>query len=201
MPDSTTLGAFAAVVILAVSCALTWRAAVRARRLVERLQQQVARLERERLALPWLRVAFEFNATTREALVHVSNDGGDAAVRARMSVEGALAQRLDAELRALWMDEGSSTVSIGRGQMRTLRVAELDLSVFPYAQWRIFAIRGQDVLSLRAMNTSMIGGDPETHAPPLFLQIAVVSSPDSAAPPPECTIALQPFEAVRLRPV
>jgi hypothetical protein len=51
------------------------------------------------------------------------------------------------------------------------------------------------------MNTSMIGGDPETHAPPLFLQVAIVSSPDSAVPPPECTIALQPFEAVRLRPI
>jgi hypothetical protein len=51
------------------------------------------------------------------------------------------------------------------------------------------------------MNTSMIGGDPETHAPPLFLQVAIVSSPDSVVPPPECTIALQPFEAVRLRPI
>jgi len=201
VPDSTAVAIIAAVLILAVSCALTWRAALRSRRLVSRLQQQVARLERERIARPSLRVTFEFNATTREALVHVTNDGGDAAVWARMSVEGALAQRVDTDLRAAWLDEHASTVSIARGEVRTLRVAELDLSVFPYAQWQIFAVRGHEVLSVRAMNTSMIGGDPETHAPPLFVQVAPVSSPDSAAPPPECTIALQPFEAVRLRPV
>ena len=195
------LAALAAVLILAVSCALAWRAALRAHRLVNRLQQHVARLERERTARPSLRVTFEFNATTREALVHVTNDGGDAAVWARMSVEGALTQRVDADLRAAWLDGNDSTISIARGKVRTLRVAELDLSVFPYAQWQIFAFRGHDLLSVRAMNTSMIGGDPETHTPPLFLQIAVVSSPDAAAPPPECTIALQPFEAVRLRPL
>jgi hypothetical protein len=51
------------------------------------------------------------------------------------------------------------------------------------------------------MHTSTIGGDPETHAPTLFLQVAVGSAPESTGPPPECTIALQPFEAVRLRPV
>lgn len=204
MPDRTTLAAIVAVLILAVSCALTWRAALRSRRLgrlVSRLQQEVARLERERIARPSLRVTFEFNATTREALVHVANDGGDAAVWALMSMEGALTQCVDADLRAAWLDEHVSTLPIARGEVRTLRLAELDLSVFPYAQWQIFAVRGHDVVSVRALNTSMIGGDPETHAPPLFVQIAVVSSPDSAAPPPECTIALQPFEAVRLRPV
>ena len=196
-----TLAAVTAILILAVACTLASRAAVRARRLADRLQHEVSRLERERVARPSLRVTFEFDATTREALVHVINDGGDATVCARMSVEGALAQRVDADLRAAWLDDGASTVPIGRGEMRTLRIAELDLSVFPYAQWQIFALRGHELLSVRAMNTSMIGGDPETHAPPLFVQVALVSSPDSAAPPPECTIALQPFEAVRLRPV
>src|SRR5688572_3073449 len=97
------LAALAAVLILAVSCAITWRSALRSGRLVSRLQQHVARLERERIARPSLRVTFEFNATTREALVHVTNDGGDAAVWARMSVEGALAQRVDADLRAAWL--------------------------------------------------------------------------------------------------
>jgi hypothetical protein len=101
----------------------------------------------------------------------------------------------------VWLDEATSTVSIGRGQRRTLRVAALDLSVFPYAQWQIFARHGHELVSVRAMNTSIIGGDPETQAPPLFLQVALASSPDAAVPPPECTIALQPFEAVRLRPV
>lgn len=196
-----TVAAVAAALILAVSCALMWRGALRARRLVNRLQQQLDRLERERVSRPSLRVTFEFNATAREALVHVTNDGGDATVFARMSAEGALAQRVDSDLRGIWLDEELSTVSIRRGERRTLRVAELDLSVFPYAQWQIFARRGDETLSVRAMNTSMIGGDPETHAPPMFLQVAVISSPDSAMPPPECTIALQPFEAVRLRPL
>jgi hypothetical protein len=51
------------------------------------------------------------------------------------------------------------------------------------------------------MHTSMIGGSPDTHAPPVFLQIALASSPETVGPPPHSTIALQPFEAVRLRPV
>jgi hypothetical protein len=199
--DSTALSALVAVLFLAVACALLWRSALRARRLAERLQKEVARLEGERAAVPSLRVTFEFNATTREALVHVSNDGGGAVVGARMSVEGALAQRMGTDLRAAWLDANSPTVSIARGEMRTLRVAELDLSVFPFAQWQIFCVRGDERISVRAMNTSMIGGDPDTHAPPLFVQIAVASSPAAPAPPPECTIALQPFEAVRLRPV
>jgi hypothetical protein len=194
-----TLAAVTAALVLAVSCALTWRAAVVARRRVEHLEREIARLERERATRPILRLAFEFHATTREALLHVMNDGGSASVCARMSVDGALTQRVESDLRAAWLDTAQEKVSIGRGEMRTLRVAELDLSVFPYAQWQIFALRGHEVCSVRAMNTSMIGGNPETHAPPVFLQVALVSSPQSATPPPECTIVLQPFEAVRLR--
>lgn len=196
-----TLVAVTAVLVLAVSCALTWRAAVVARRRADRLEREIARLERERAARPVLRATFEFDATTREALLHVMNDGGDASVCARMSLEGALTERVGSDLRAAWRDAAQETVAIGRGEMRTLRVAELDLSVFPYAQWQIFTLRGHEVCSVRAMNTSMIGGNPETHAPPVFLQVALVSSPESATPPPECTIALQPFEAVRLRAV
>lgn len=201
MPDSLTVPAAAAALILAVSCALLWRGTLRTRRLVNRLRQQVDRLERDRVTRPSLRVTFEFDAGAREALLHVTNDGGDATVFARLSVEGALAQRVDADLRGVWQGEEVSAVSIRRGNMRTLRMAELDLSVFPYAQWQIFARRGDEMLAVRAMNTSMIGGDPETHAPPLFLQVAIVASPDPSTPTPECTIVLQPFEAVRLRPV
>jgi hypothetical protein len=51
------------------------------------------------------------------------------------------------------------------------------------------------------MHTSMIGGNPDTHAPPLFIEVALACSPESAAQLPHSTIALQPFEAVRLRPV
>ena len=51
-----TVAAVAAALILAVSCALMWRGALRARRLVNRLQQQLDRLERERVSRPSLRV-------------------------------------------------------------------------------------------------------------------------------------------------
>ena len=199
--DSLTFVALGAVLILAIACVFTWRGAVRARRQVRRLQDQIERFERERAGRPSLRVAFEFNATTREALVHVTNDGAEARAWARMSVEGPLAQRVGADLRAAWLDQTADAVTIPRGQLRTLRLAELDLSVFPYAQWQIYGVGDRGAFSVRALNTSMIGGDPETHAPTLFLQVAVTSSPESIAPTPECTIALQPFEAVRLRPV
>ena len=171
-----------------------------------RLHQQIASLERSRAARPLLRVTFEFNAGAREALVHVSNDGGDAEVSARMSIEGALAQPVENNLQAAWIDEAGGRAMIRRGRTRTLRVAQLDLSVFPYAQWQVYAVGG--VLEgtpmpfvVRALHTSMIGGDPDTHAPTIFLQVAIVSSPESSGPPSGCTIALQPFEAVRLRPV
>jgi hypothetical protein len=94
---------------------------------------------------------------------------------------------------------------IRRGEIRTLRLAQLDLSVFPYAQWRIFALGRRadgpyaEVLSRPAMHTSMIGGDPATHAPSLFLQVVLLSAPDAGGPPVHCTIALQAFDAVRLR--
>jgi hypothetical protein len=82
-------------------------------------------------------------------------------------------------------------------------LAKLDLSVFPYAQWEIYAVgpAGTGLQSVRAMHSSMIGGDPDTHAPTMFLQVALQTSPDAIVPPPQCTIALQAFDAVRLRPV
>jgi len=118
-----------------------------------------------------------------------------------MSVEGALAYHLDGAICAVWQD-GGATIDLRRGETRTLRLAKLDLSVFPYAQWEIYGIRqvGGEAFAVRAMHTSTIGGDPDTHAPVLFIQVAIVCSPDSAGPPVHCTIALQPFEAVRLRP-
>ena len=206
MFDSTTTAALAAAFLLAVLVGVVWRSLVRSRRLVTRLQQQIASLERARAARPSLRVTFEFNASTREALVHVSNDGGDAEVSAGMSIEGALAQPVDNNLQAAWIDEERGRVTIRRGRTRTLRVAQLDLSVFPYAQWQVYAVGGvaegtHRPFAVRAMHTSMIGGDPDTHAPTIFLQVAIVSAPESSGPPSGCTIALQPFEAVRLRPV
>ncbi len=197
--DSLTGLTVLAAVFLVVF-ALLWRSLDRSRRLADRLHQELAQLKSERTARPALRVTFEFNATTREALVRVANDGGEAAVWAAMSVEGSLAQRVEHDVRAMWVGETSPVVSIRRGQSRVLRLAQLDISVFPYAQWQVYGIDARgDVLVVRATHTSMIGGDPETHAPTIFLQVALVTSPDTAGAPAHCTVALQPFEAVRLR--
>lgn len=168
---------------------------------VRHLRQEIAALERDRTARPSLRGAFEFNAQTREALLRVSNDGGDAEVRAPLSIEGALATQLDGDVSAVWVDGEGATALIRRGETQTLRIAKLDLSVFPYAQWEIYATRDGTVSSLRAMHTSIIGGDPETHAAAMFVQVALVTTPDSIGPPPHCTVVLKPFEAVRLRPL
>ena len=201
MVDTPMLAASATALILGVACVFLWRNLAGSRREVRRLREQIAHLETQRSARPSLRVTFEFNATTREALLHVTNDGTDANVWAQMSVEGALSHRVDGEVHALWRNERSPVVLLPHGQTRTLRLAQLDLSVFPYAQWEIYAANADGVTALRAMHTSMIGGNPDTHAPPLFVQVALASSPESAAQPPHSTIALQPFEAVRLRAV
>ena len=200
MVDST--GAFAvisAVVVLFVSAAV-WRHVSGLRLTVRRLQQEIAALQRDRAARPSPRMSFEFNSTTREALVHVTNDGGDGEMHAAMSIEGALATSLNGGVSAAWSESGRSTEVVRRGETKTLRLARLDLSVFPYAQWELYAVSGDTMVSMRAMRSSTIGGDPETHAPAMFLQLALATVPEATAPPTHCTIALQPFDAVRLRP-
>ena len=226
MVDTPLLAASAAALILGVACVFLWRNLAGSTREVDRLRGQIAHLERELSARPSLRVTFEFNATGREALLHVTNDGGAALVWAPMSVEGALSQQVDGDLCAVWRNETAPRVMLHHGKTHTLRLAQLDLSVFPYAQWEIFVAdpgppeggqydggpasafasapadkKAGRYESIRAMHTSMIGGNPDTHAPPLFIEVALASSPESAAQPPHSTIALQPFEAVRLRPV
>ncbi len=175
---------------------------------IQGLEQEIAGLRRERAARPSPRVSFEFSTITREALLHVTNDGGDAEIRAPMSIEGALANRPQGEVAAAWADQRDAVAVISRGATRTLRLAKLDLSVFPYAQWEIYVVGPPGSgppegghYAVRAVHTSMIGGDPETHAAPLFLEIAIVSSPETTGPPVHCTVALQPFDAVRLRAV
>jgi hypothetical protein len=200
MIDTPLLAASVTALILGVACVVLWRNLTGSRREVGRLREQLNHLESERSARPSLRVTFEFNATGREALLHVTNDGGDAVVWAPMSVEGALAQQVDGDLLALWRHETASRVMLRHGKTSTLRLAQLDLSVFPYAQWEIF-VAGGTYEGIRAMHTSMIGGNPDTHAPTMFIQVALFSSPESAGQPPHSTIALQPFEAVSLRPV
>jgi len=206
MVDNSAAFALISAVIVALVSAAVWRHIRHLRGAVFRLEQEVAALRRDRAVRPAPRVSFAFDATTREALLHVTNDGGDAEVRAAMSIEGALATPLDGDVSAAWREGGSATAVVRRGETKTLRLARLDLSVFPYAQWEVYVAprglepgHGRD--ALRAMHTSMIGGDPETHAPAMFLQVALTTSPDAFGPPAHCTIALQPFEAVRLRPV
>jgi hypothetical protein len=204
MLDTPLLTVSATALILGVACLWLWRALVASTEEVLRLGQQVGRLEREHAARPALRVSFEFNSTSREALLHVTNDRHEAVVWAHLSIEGALSQRVEGDLRAVWRNETASSVPLRRGETRALQLARLDLSVFPYAQWEIFAAadkEGGHYKSLRAMHTSMIGGNPDTHAPPMFIQVALSSSPECATQPPQSTIALQPFEAVRLGPV
>jgi hypothetical protein len=201
MPNVTTVAAVAAVVVLAVLALSLWRSLRQAEQLIRQLSQRIGMLERERSSRPSPRLRFEFNASTREALLHITNDGGDAEVWAPLSIEGALAHQLTEDVCAAWTHGGSAHARLGRGQSATLKLAQLDLSVFPYAQWQIYGVGGGETFSVRAMHTSMIGGDPETHAPALFLQIALATKPEAGSPPPQCTIALQPFEAVRLRPV
>jgi hypothetical protein len=208
--------AFAVVsaAIAAFVSAAVWRYIRRLQRSLQRLRREIAALERDRAARPSPRVAFAFNAHTREALLHVTNDGGDAEMRAPLSIEGALATQLEDDVSAVWLDGEGATAVIRRGETHTLRLAKLDLSVFPYAQWEIFVDGppsafakapadkgGGHYGSVRAMHTSMIGGDPETHAPAMFVQVALVTTPDAVGPLPHCTVVLQPFEAVRLRPV
>ena len=201
MNGSSLAFALVSVVIAAFVSAAVLRYVRRLQRTIQQLRQEIGTLERERAARPSLRGAFEFNALTREALLRVSNDGGEAQVRAPLGIEGALATQLEGEVSAVWVDGQEATALIRRGETRTLRIAKLDVSVFPYAQWEIYATRDGTVSSLRAMHTSMIGGDPDTHAAAMFVQVALVTTPDSVGPPPHCTVVLKPFEAVRLRPV
>jgi len=216
MVDTPLLAAFATALMLGVACVFLWRNLAGSRQEVGRLREQIAHLEAEQSLRPSLRVAFEFSATTREALLHVTNDGREAIVWAHLSVEGAVSQQVESGLRAVWRNESASSVVLRQGETRTLRLAQLDLSVFPYAQWEIFVAGpasakatagrpadkdGGHYESMRAMHTSMIGGNPDTHAAPLFIEVALACSPESAAQLPHSTIALQPFEAVRLRSV
>ena len=201
--NSALFVGISAIVVILVSTAV-WRYIGRMKGTIRTLQQEITALRHDRVVRPSPRISFQFDTTTREALLHITNDGGDARASASMSIEGPLANRLEREVSAVWVESGAATAVIPRGQTRTLRLAKLDLSVFPYAQWEIYAIgprEGGQPSGLRAMHSSMIGGDPETHAPTMFLQVALQTSPDAVGPPPQCTIALQAFDAVRLRPV
>lgn len=194
--------AFAAGLILGLLALVVWRQVRRLNVQLCELRGRLAALEQERSSWPALRMSFEYRSDTREALLHVTNDGGAAEVWVPMSIEGPLAQQVDGDVYGAWAPGAAATVELRHGQTRKLRLAQLDLSVFPYAQWEIYGAGNDGApFAVRAMHTSTIGGDPETHAPVLFLQLAVVSSPEPPQQGPQCTIALQPFEAVRLRAI
>jgi hypothetical protein len=200
MLTATAVTDAAITLALALLVLWMWRSLRRSKQLIRQLQKRIRALERERSTLPAPRVSFEFNGSTREALLHVTNDGGEAEMWAPLSVEGALARRLSRNVCAAWTHGGARAV-LRRGESATLRLAQLDLSVFPYARWQIYGIAPGEMISVRALHTSTIGGDPGTHAPTMFLQVALATAPESVGPPPQCTIALQPFEAIRLRPL
>lgn len=204
MPEPLTLALAGMALVGAGAAVAMWRRARTLQDRLARMQQRLTALERDHQSRPLPRLAFEFNGRTREALLHLTNDGGDVEIEGRIAVEGELTHGLPGDAHAAWEDGGGASREVRTGETKTLRIAQLDVSAFPYAQWQVYAVSssaGDGVLAVRAMHTSMIGGDPDTHAAPLFVQVAMTCSPDPGCPPPHCTIALRPFEAVRLGPV
>ncbi len=200
MPDPSIAAVLAAVILIGAAIA-TFRHVRRLQRLVAQLQQRLRSMEEERIRRPALHVAFEFDSVAREALVHVTNNGGDADVSARIAAEGELSHDLPIDALAVWRDDGGASRVIRSGETGTMRIAQLDVSVFPYAQWQVYGVSnssGGGELTVRAMHTSMIGGDPETHAPAIVVQVVLACAPSPATPVPHCTIALRAFDAVRL---
>lgn len=209
--------AVAAAVVAAVAGFLVWRRLLAAQRVIAGLRARIGELERMHAERPRPRVAFEFRTATREAWLHVVNEGADADFWAPMTIEGPLAHHVSGAIYGDWQSGPAGHIRVRRGETRSVRLARLDLTVFPYAQWEIFGMRpaeplgevegGRDrpraaswqAFAVRAMHTSTIGGDPETHAPVLLLQVDVVSAPEPSTVSAQCTIALQPFEAVRVR--
>jgi hypothetical protein len=175
-----------------------WRAPVR---LTDELDQRVAALEQARTGRPVVRLQFDYNSKTQRARLHVTNEGDDGEFWASLLIDGDLSGRLDHAVFATWEDTDRVKTSIARGQTRTLCLAELDLGTFPFAQWQLHVTseRGRPP-ALRAMHTSVIGGDPSAHAPTIFLDVSLLSRPDCGERArTRCTIALYPFDAHRLR--
>ena len=127
MVDTPLLAASATALILGVACVFLWRSLAGSRREVDRLREQIAHLEAEQAVRPSLRVAFEFSATTREALLHVTNDGREAVVWAHLSVEGAVSQQVESGLRAVWRNPSTRSARSG---LQGRRRADRDAAVF-----------------------------------------------------------------------
>jgi len=174
-----------------------WRAPVR---LTDELDRRVSALEQARTVQPIVRLQFDYNSKTQRARLHVTNDGDEGEFWASLLIDGDLSGRLEHAVFATWEDTDRPKTSMAKGQTRTLCLAELDLSTFPFAQWQVHVTsEGGRPSALRAMHTSVIGGDPAAHAPTMFLEVSLLSTPDCGEGARTCTIALYPFDAQRLR--
>jgi hypothetical protein len=174
------------------------RAALAAReRRGEQLEQRIASLEQAVVIAPTVGLRFEFDTATQLARLHVTNDGADGTVRAPVTIDGPLSSRPNGQLFAQWEQTDAPSMSLSRGATRTLRIARLDVSSFPFAQWCVPVTTDEGTSVLYAMHASVIGGAPETQAPPLFLDVAIVDEEDQHLC--GCTIVLHPFDAERLR--
>jgi hypothetical protein len=179
---------------------LEWRLAVTAarRRRVEQLEQRVASLEEAMAIAPVVHLRFEYDSNTQWARLHVTNHGADGTFRAPLTIDGSLSSRLNSHVFAHWEHADAPAMPIPRGHTRTLRLAQLDVSSFPFAQWYVHATTDEGPLAVYATHTSIIGGAPDAQAPPLFLDVAILGTPQLERPC-ACTIILHPFDAERLR--
>jgi hypothetical protein len=115
-------------------------------------------------------------------------------------IDGDLSGRWEGIAFATWEDADQRTVRIGQGDTRTLAIAQLDVTAFPFAQWQVYVTQEDGRQSvLRAMHTSTIGADQAARAPTMFLEVSVFSRPDAIERVRPCTIALHAFDAQHLR--
>src|SRR5688572_20815015 len=173
-----------------------WRAPLR---LLEELEERVASLEEARAVQPAARVRFDYNARTHEVRLHVTNVGGPAEFCAPITIQGALTAPLESGVFAKWEHNDRPWARIAKSQTRSIRLAQLDLANVPFAQWRLFlTAEGGDAFEIRSMHASVVGGCAEKQAPPMTLEVSVVSTPDSVRPVRPFAITLHPFSAEKL---
>lgn len=186
--------------LVAIAFALFWRRLRLLRRAADQLERRVAELERMHDAQPAARVRFDYNSNTHVVRLHLTNDGADAEFWATLLIDGDLSGRWEGVAFATWDDSDQQKVRIGTGETRVLRLAQLDLTAFPFAQWEIcVTMEDGRRTTFRAMHTSRIGGDPLAHAPTMFLEVSVLSTPQSLERVQTYTVALHAFDAQQWR--
>ena len=200
-----SLHAFATILAFMVGLIFTgmaewiWSARRVRRRLlwqVEQLESRVALLEKAKAAAPVASVRFEYDSYAQLARLHVTNQGDDGIFRALLTIEGSLSTRITRPVFAQWEHKDEPQTVIPGGETRTLRLASLDVETFPFAKWGVHMTSDEGPVTVPAMHSSVIGGTPETQAPPIYLEVALRTR-DSERPSMS-TIALYPFEAQKL---